>query len=104
MIPRVRVDVQPRRSLFFRTIAEYRAERQSLLVDPRSGAPLFVNGVASGLDFNGLRMDWLFSYEPTPGTAVLVGYGTSLEAPEALRQLERTDDRVFVKIAYLFRR
>jgi hypothetical protein len=32
------------------------------------------------------------------------GYGTSLEAPEALRQLERTDDRVFVKLAYLFRR
>jgi Domain of unknown function (DUF5916) len=104
IIPRVRVDVQPRRSLFFRTIAEYRAERQSVLVDPRSGAPLFVDGVASGLDFNGLRVDWLFSYEPTPGTAVLVGYGTSLEAPEALRQLERTDDRVFVKLAYLFRR
>ena len=104
LIPRLRIDFQPRRSLFFRAIAEYRAERQSRLVDPRSGLPLVVNGFAEGVKSRGLRMDWLFSYEPTPGTAVFVGYGASLETPSALRQLERRDDRVFVKLAYLFRR
>ena len=104
MIPRVRVDVQPRRSLFFRTIAEYREERQSLLVDPRSGAPLFVDGLASGIDAKGLRVDWLFAYEPTPGTAVYIGYGASLDPAAASERLERTNDRVFVKLSYLFRK
>jgi hypothetical protein len=106
IIPRLRVDVQPRRSLFVRTIAEYRAQRQSPLVDPRMGAPLFVNGVRLGPEMNGLRVDWLFSYEPTPGTAVFFGYGASLETPRtlSLRGLERTDDQFFVKLAYLFRR
>jgi hypothetical protein len=106
IIPRLRVDVQPRRSLFVRAIAEYRAQRQSPLVDARTGAPLLVDGVLFRPDVNGLRVDWLFSYEPTPGTVVFVGYGASLETPRtlSLRGLERMDDQFFVKLAYLFRR
>lgn len=106
IIPRLRVDVQPRRSFFVRTIAEYRAQRQSPVVDARTGAPLFVDGIRSKPDVNGLRVDWLFSYEPTPGTVVFVGYGASLETSRALSLsgLERTDDQFFVKLAYLFRR
>jgi hypothetical protein len=106
ILPRFRVDVQPRRSLFVRVVAEYRAQRQSTLIDPRTGAPLFVDGVRLRPEMNGLRADWLFSYEPTPGTVVFVGYGASLETPRtlSLRGLERTNDGFFVKLAYLFRR
>jgi len=88
-IPRVKAEYQPRRSLFFRVIAEYRSE------------------VRAAQTFKGLRSDWLLSFEPTPGTVVFLGYGASQErdpnrfATEALR---RTSDGFFVKLAYLIRR
>jgi hypothetical protein len=88
-IPRVKAEYQPRRSLFFRVIAEYRSEVRQLQA------------------FKGLRTDWLMSYEPGPGTVVFLGYGASHERDadrfntEALR---RTADGFFVKLAYLIRR
>ena len=88
-IPRLKAEYQPRRSLFFRVIAEYRSE------------------VRAGETFKGLRTDWLLSFEPTPGTVVFLGYGASQErdpnrfGTEALR---RTSDGFFVKLAYQFRR
>ena len=30
-----------------------------------------------------LRLDWLFSYQPTPGTVVFAGYGISLDEPDS---------------------
>ena len=106
IIPRIKVEYQPKRSLFFRTIAEYRSQRQSELVEPHAGLPLFADGSRRIADFAGLRLDWLFSYEPTPGTAVFLGYGTSLEDDHAFRgaDLKRTSDGFFVKLAYQFRR
>jgi hypothetical protein len=52
-----------------------------------------------------LRMDWLFSYRPIPGTLVYFGYGSSMLEPEAFRfnDLERTTDGFFAKVSYLFR-
>ena len=88
-IPRLKVEYQPRRSLFFRVITEYRSERRALE------------------SFKGLRTDWLASFEPTPGTVVFLGYGASQErnpdrfGTDALR---RTADGFFVKLAYLIRR
>ena len=88
-IPRLKAEYQPRRSLFFRVIAEYRSERRALE------------------SFKGLRTDWLASFEPTPGTVVFLGYGASQErnpdrfGTDALR---RTADGFFVKLAYLIRR
>ncbi len=53
-----------------------------------------------------LRMDWLVSYEPTPGTVAFLGYGSTLDGdqPLTLRDLRRINDGFFVKVAYLFRR
>ncbi len=107
-IPRLKLEYQPRRSLFFRLIAEYRSERVAALEDPRTGAPLSVGGgIAGPIRSDGLRMDWLVSFEPSPGTVAFFGYGSSLardreryEAPG----LRRTADGFFVKLAYLFRR
>jgi hypothetical protein len=50
-------------------------------------------------------MDWLASFEPTPGTVAFFGYGSTLNGRRALtfRDLARTDDAFFVKLAYLFR-
>jgi hypothetical protein len=52
-----------------------------------------------------LRMDWLASYEPTSGTVLFLGYGSTLrgDRPLTFRDLERQDDAFFMKVAYLFR-
>lgn len=106
ILPRLKVEVQPNRALFFRFVGEYRSERQAAPVDPISGRPILIGsapGSASATDR--LRMDLLASYEPTAGTVFFLGYGSSLrgERPLTFRMLERQDDALFLKAAYLFR-
>ena len=106
-IPRLKVEYQPNRSLFFRVIGEYRSERRAALVDRATGDSLYVNGAAQPQrDFNGLRVDLLASFEPTPGTVAFLGYGSSLESDRELNwsRLERVNDGFFVKLAYQVRR
>jgi hypothetical protein len=54
---------------------------------------------------NTFRLDWLFSYHPTPGTVAYLGYGSSLTEPTPFRfhGLSRTTDGFFLKLSYLFR-
>lgn len=107
ILPRLKAEVQPNRSLFFRLVAEYRSERQAAFVDPVSGLPILINGAPTAArQTDRLRMDWLASYEPTPGTVAFLGYGSTLRGERALtfRELERTEDGFFVKVAYLFRK
>jgi Domain of unknown function (DUF5916) len=106
-IPRLKVEYQPRRELFFRAIGEYRSDRTAPLQDPTTGNPLYVNGLAQpGSEFDGLRVDLLASYEPTPGTVAFLGYGSSLQTDEEFNwsRLQRTTDGFFVKLAYQIRR
>lgn len=105
IIPRLKVEYQPRRSLFFRVVGEYRTQRQAALQDAITGALLYINGLPSQEQSEkNLRLDWLFSYEPTPGTAVYFGYGTTYEDIPNFTDLQRTNDGFFVKVAYMFRR
>ena len=106
IIPRLKVDVQPSRSLFFRVVAEYRSQRRAALLDAATGRPLTQNGAAAAAsETNELRMDLLASYQPHPGTVVFLGYGSTLDGDQALtfRNLRRTQDGFFAKVAYLFR-
>jgi hypothetical protein len=113
-IPRLKMEYQIARPMFFRVVGQYDAEQQAALVDDsRTGyaivRPLPYRGFAVDRDLgfsrNDLRVDWLFSYQPTPGTVMFAGYGSSYEGPEHLRfrDMERTDDGFFVKLSYLFR-
>jgi len=107
IIPRLKVEVQPNRSLFFRLVSEYRSERQAELRDATSGDLLLINNaLVPGRHTDRLRMDWLVSYEPTPGTVAFFGYGSTLDGarPLSLHELRRVNDAFFVKVAYLFRR
>jgi hypothetical protein len=115
IIPRLQAEYQPKRSLFFRMIAEYSAERQAALQDARTGAPLLFEGVpVAAQEDNGLRTDFLVSYTPTPGTVAYFGYGSSRSDPRCgmpagcsafdFGELNRVNDGLFVKLAYLFRR
>ncbi|MGH7498919.1 MAG: DUF5916 domain-containing protein [Gemmatimonadales bacterium] len=105
-IPRLKVEYQPNRDLFFRVIGEYRSERQAALADPATGAPLLVAGASQpATAFNGLRLDLLASFEPTPGTVAFLGYGSSLETDGEFNwsRLRRQSDGFFVKLAYQVR-
>ena len=107
ILPRLKAEYQPNQALFFRVVAEYRNERQAALLRSRERAPMVVPGVNTGArENNRLRMDWLASYEPTPGTVAFLGYGSTLrgERPLQFGGLERVDDGLFLKVAYLFRR
>jgi len=105
-IPRLKLEYQLTRAIFVRYIGQYFAEDQAALLDPRTGQPLLVNGdTARAIVTNDFRNDLLFSYKPTPGTVVFLGYGASLTEADAFRfrNLSRASDGFFLKLSYLFR-
>jgi Domain of unknown function (DUF5916) len=107
IIPRLKLEYQPNRALFFRAIGEYRSERRAALLDPATGDSLFISGEPQpATDINSLRVDLLASFEPTPGTVAFLGYGSSLESHEEFNwsRLKRVIDGFFVKLAYQVRR
>jgi hypothetical protein len=111
-IPRLKVEYQLSRSIFLRAVGQYTAQFQDdLRDDTRTGDPLLIrdpDGVyrrALGYSDNVFQGDFLFSYLPTPGTVIYVGYGNTSTEPDALkfRELRRQRDGFFVKLSYLFR-
>lgn len=105
-IPRFRAEYQPNRALFFRFVGEYQSQRQAALLSADGGVPIFIGGAPQNSTASGrFRMDWLASYEPTPGTVAFLGYGATYLGPSAteLSNLTRSDDGFFLKLAYLFR-
>jgi hypothetical protein len=112
-LPRLKIEYQLTRSVFVRVVGEYDASRQdSLRDDSRTGLPILVYDPVSGTYLragatasNRLRADWLFSYQPTPGTVLFAGYSSLRAEPDAFRftDLRRQSDGFFVKLSYLFR-
>lgn len=115
-IPRLKLEYQVSRPIFVRLVGQYVASKQDALQDDgRTDRPLLVRNPITGVydatrlqRFNQLRFDWLFSYQPTPGTVLFAGYGSSLDERDAARTfgfdgLTRRTDGFFVKLSYLFR-
>ncbi|MDB4916546.1 MAG: hypothetical protein JWM95_4190 [Gemmatimonadetes bacterium] len=116
-IPRLKLEYQLARPIFVRLVGEYDSYFQDALRDEAStGLPLLVNGtLVPARNSNTFRGDFLFSYQPNPGTVVFLGYGAGyadtrgtadrFEFPSSLgfRGYNRTDDAFFVKASYLFR-
>jgi hypothetical protein len=112
-IPRLKLEYQVSRSVFVRLVGQYDSHHQDALRDPKTEEPILLYdnetsryAQSSRWEQNHLGWDCLFSYRPNPGTVVFAGYGSSLDEPRAFafRDLERTADRFFLKISYLFRR
>ena len=112
-IPRVKVEYQLTRSLFVRLVGQYRREIQdSLRDDTRTELPVVIRNRATGqyeravaARSNTLQADALISFQPTPGTLIFAGYG-STRAEEPLLGaggLARLSDGFFLKVSYLFR-
>jgi hypothetical protein len=113
-IPRVKAEYQISRPIFVRVVGEYNSDWQDdLRDDSRTNLPIYIRNPATGVYERALktalksfRADWLFSYQPTPGTVLFAGYGNTLanidDDPRRAR-LQRTQDGFFLKLSYLFR-
>jgi hypothetical protein len=112
-IPRLKFEYQVSQPVFVRLVGQYDSQwRDSLRDDSRTNDPILIRDPTTGRyvlararTTNRVRVDWLLSYHPTPGTVLYAGYGSSLTEPDALafRALSRTSDGCFVKLSYLFR-
>jgi hypothetical protein len=110
-VPRLKVEYQLSRPLFVRFVGQYDNRTRDALRDPRTDYPLGIvsDGVvtqSTRQTVRDIRIDWLVSYVPTPGTVLFAGYGASLYEPVAFRfrDFERVRDGIFVKLSYLLRR
>jgi hypothetical protein len=109
MIPRVKVEYQLTRSIFLRLVGEYDlSEHDDLRDETRTFYPLIVRGqLATATRDRSLHGDFLFSYQPHPGTVVFFGYGSEADgAPDpaqrfAWQPLRRMSDYFFVKCSYV---
>ncbi|MEW5914930.1 MAG: DUF5916 domain-containing protein, partial [Gemmatimonadota bacterium] len=110
-IPRLKLEYQASRSIFLRVVGQYDSDwHDDLRDDTRTNGPLLLSngdGTFTRLtkeSNNSLRVDWLFSWQPTPGTVFFAGYGATDVGPEPmrLRDLTRRDDGIFVKLSYLY--
>src|SRR6185503_1115408 len=110
-IPRLKIEYQVARPIFLRVVAQYDIQkRDSLRDDSRTEYPILIrNGAgvyqrALPYQRNNLRVDWLFSWQPNPGTVLFAGYGSSLTETDAFKfqDLHRVTDGFFVKFSYLF--
>jgi hypothetical protein len=123
-IPRLKVEYQIARPVFVRLVGEYQSlARDALRDDSRTGRPIITFDRCAGFAYQQtvacqrsvFRGDFLFSYQPNPGTVVFFGYGAGyadtrslaepFEFPSSFRfrGYNRTDDALFVKASYLFR-
>ncbi|MBO6575207.1 MAG: hypothetical protein JJ896_07325 [Rhodothermales bacterium] len=111
-VPRLKVEYQATPSLFVRVVGQYDSNFvDELRDDSRTNRPIVVrnsDGTFSGIPerrSNFFRFDWLFSYRPTPGTVVFLGYGSSLTEPQTYRfsDFTRLNDGFFLKLSYRYR-
>jgi hypothetical protein len=112
-IPRVKAEYQIARPIFIRLVGEYNSDWQDdLRDDSRTNLPIYIRNAAGQYEraaksyVKSFRADWLFSYQPTPGTVLFAGYGNTLANPDEdprTARLRRTQDGFFLKLSYLFR-
>jgi hypothetical protein len=94
-----------------RLVGEYDLRQTDDLRDEtRTFYPLLVGGQrARASRARSLHGDYLFSYQPTPGTVLFLGYGSKADGiPDDAERfnwqpLRRTSDYFFVKYSYLLR-
>ncbi|HEY6953086.1 MAG TPA: DUF5916 domain-containing protein [Bacteroidota bacterium] len=112
-VPRLKIEYQLSQPVFVRVVGQYTSNiTDALRDDSRTGGAILIRDPATGTltrtvrsTNNAFRIDWLFSYRPTPGTVVFAGYGDSMEERSAFRfsGLSRVTDGFFAKLSYLFR-
>ena len=110
--PRLKLEYQLSRPIFLRLVGEYTTESRDVLRDDsRTNAPILVfdpaindYALTSAFGHRTFRGDFLFSYQPNPGTVLFAGYGSTLNDPSQMGRstLRRAADGFFLKLSYLF--
>lgn len=113
IIPRLDIEYQLSRPIFFRLVGQYDAVYVDSLRDAsRTELPIYIKDPNTGIISRAVRTTTntfagqaLFAYQPIPGTVVFIGYGNNLTEPVSFRvlTLTREADSFFVKLSYLFR-
>ena len=112
VIPRVKLEYQLTRAIFMRLVGEYDLSPSTTIFATRRGRSFRCSSTASSRPRRAARSlhgDYLFSYQPNPGTVLFLGYGSAADGlPDPTQRfnwqpLERTSDYFFVKYSYLFR-
>jgi hypothetical protein len=111
-VPYLEMAYQLSRPIYIRFIGEYNSAWQANLRDDgRTNDPLLILNPTTGVYTpqlhyvsNQVSSNFLFSYQPTPGTVFFLGYGGNYVEPWAFNftGLTRTSDSFFVKVTYLF--
>jgi len=111
-IPRLSLEYQLSRFFFVRLVGQYASVRRDALRAGDTDEPIFLFDSDTGgwvpseaTEDNQFTGDLLLSYRPNPGTIVFLGYGATMDDPDAFefRHLKRDEDRFFMKLSYLFR-
>jgi hypothetical protein len=111
-VPYLEIAYQLSRPIFVRFIGQYNSAWQANLRDDgRTNDPIVIRDPITGAYTpashyvsNRVSSNFLFSYQPTPGTVFFLGYGGGYTEPFAFNftGLTRTNDNFFVKVTYLF--
>jgi len=112
-VARAKVEYQINRWIFVRLIGQYQGQRTDSLRDnSRTEYPILVYDSSRDTYVRAIaarnanvRGDFLFSYQPTPGTVFFFGYGSTLLEPDGITEpgLRRAQDSFFLKVSYLWR-
>ena len=114
-IPRLKAEYQLTRSILFRVVGEYSSTVvDSLRDDSRTNDPILIEDPADGIykrslalatSDNQLRTEFLFSFQPGPGTVFFAGYNGGYDAVNRYQfdDLTRSNTGFFLKASYLFR-
>jgi Domain of unknown function (DUF5916) len=111
-VPYLEMAYQLSRPIYIRFIGQYNSAWQANLRDDgRTNDPIVIRDPTTGVYTpalhyvsNSVTSNFLFSYQPTPGTVFFLGYGGTYTEPWAFNftGLTRTADSFFVKVTYLF--
>ncbi len=105
-IPRTDIRYQFSKSLMARIIAQYNLARQDGLRDPTTGWPIWIDGEpATAARAGSFQGQFLFQYEPSPGTIFYAGYSRVMKGDYGyqLSSMDPSEDGLFVKLSYVFR-
>ena len=109
-IPRIKAQYQFTRAFFLRGTLEYASAELGELRDPETGLPIEScdeDGceLLEGSSDNGILLEGLMSYEPSPGTVFFFGYTRQMEDASrfGFDDVQPTADGLFAKPSYRFR-
>jgi hypothetical protein len=94
------------KALMARALVQYDLEKRDALRGPEGHGQIWIDGAeVPSREEGSVQGQFLLQYQPSPGTIFYVGYSGIMDGDYSygLRQKDRSQDGLFLKISYLFR-